>query len=170
MDSVHDLLEYKLQVIYAGEKRALEIIEDAMGDAQDEKLRAALEHHRDETEGQVSRVEKAFESLGRRARTSDPAAIEGIVEERRRFLREDASPALLDAFVVGASMKVEHVEIAQYEEVILLAERAGVADLVAPLRTSLEEERAALEKLRALGAQLKLDAPAKKSERAQEAR
>ena len=170
MDSVHELMEHKLQVIYAGEKRTVEIIQDVLEDVSDAKLRDALEHHLKETEEQVGRVEKVFQSLGARARTSDPATIEGIVEERRRFLREDATPMLVDAFVVGASMKVEHVEIAQYEEIILLAERAGMADVVAPLRKNLEEERAALEKLRTIGTDLKIEAPAREAQRSVEAR
>ena len=162
MDTVHELLEYKLQGVYAAEKRNLEILEDAMEDVEEPKLREALEHHHKETRTQVERVEKVFASLGRKPRSVDPSVIEGIVEERRRFLSEDPDGPVMDAFVLGAAMKTEHVEIATYEEIILLAEKAGASDVVAPLRENLQEERATLEKLRGLATDLKIAKPEQK--------
>lgn len=147
LDNAHDLFEFKLQVMLSGERRILEMLEEAASEAKDAKLREAFEHHRDETREQVKRIEAVFQTLRRTPRSVDPSVVEGLVEEKRRFLREDPSPEVMDIFNVAAGIKTEHVEIAAYEGLILLAEQMGAADMAEPLRKNLEEERATLEKL-----------------------
>lgn len=147
LDNLHDLFEVKLQAMLASEERILDVLEEAASEAKEPKLREAFEHHRDETKEQVKRIQQVFESLGRRPRRVDASVVEGLVEEKRRFLHEDPSPEVLDVFNVSAGIKTEHMEIAAYEGLLLLAEQIGASDVAEPLRKNLEEERATLEKL-----------------------
>ena len=147
MDNLHGLFEYKLQGMLACERRNLEVLEDAASEAKEPRLREAFEHHREETRGQVQRLEKVFETLGRKARPVDASVVEGLVEEKRRFLSEDPTPEVLDVFNLDAAVRNEHVEIGAYESLLALAEQMGANDVVEPLRQNLSEERATLDKL-----------------------
>ena len=154
LENLHTLFEFKLMGMYSAEKRSLEVLDDAASEARSDALREALQHHREETQGQVERLEKVFETLGRRARVMDASVVEGLVEEKRRFLSEDPTPEVMDVFNLVAAMKNEHVEIAAYESLILLAEQMGMQDVVEPLRQNLTEEQEALDKLRGLSREL----------------
>ena len=150
MDNLHDLFEFKLLGMYAAEKRNLDVLDDAASEAKEPRLRDAFKAHREETRRQVERLETAFDTLGSRPRSVDASVVEGLVEEKRRFLAEDPTPEVMDVFNVGAAIKMEHVEIAAYENLITLAEQLGVSDVVEPLRQNLQEEQATLDKLRSL--------------------
>jgi ferritin-like metal-binding protein YciE len=147
LNNAHDLFEIKLQAVLASERRILDVLEEAASEATEPKLREAFEHHRKETEEQVKRVEQVFTSLGKKPRNVDASVVEGLIEEKRRFLSEDPIPEVLDMFNVSAGVKTEHMEIAAYEDLLILAEQIGANDIVAPLRKNLEEEKATLEKL-----------------------
>ena len=166
MDNLHDLFEFKLQGTYSAEKRNLDVLDDAASEARSSALRDAFTHHRQETEKQVQRIEKVFEVLGKRPRLVDASVIEGLIEEKRRFLSEDPTPEVMDVFNLGAAIKTEHVEIAAYESLIVLAEKMGVNDVVEPLRQNLQEEQATLDKLMKLareGDVLKMQASSKEN-------
>ena len=171
MDNAHDLFEFKLLGMYAAEKRNLDMLDDAASEAKEPRLRDAFKAHRQETEKQAQRIEKVFETLGKRPRSVDASVIEGLVEEKRRFLAEDPTPEVMDLFNLGAAIQTEHVEIAAYENLLVLAEKLGVNDVVEPLRQNLQEEQASLEKLRGLAKDLPVGAQkANASSRAEVAR
>jgi ferritin-like metal-binding protein YciE len=123
------------------------MLDEAASEAKEPKIREAFEHHREETREQVRRIEGVFESLQKRPRSVDAPVIEGLLEEKRRFLSADPVPAMIDVFNVAAGIKTEHLEIATYEDLLALAALMGAADAAEPLRKNLEEERSALEKL-----------------------
>ena len=54
--------------------------------AQAPDLKAAFEKHREETEGQVERLDQVFEIFGRRAVGKTCPAIDGILEEGAEIL------------------------------------------------------------------------------------
>ena len=56
--------------------------------AQSPELKAAFEKHRNETEGQVERLQQVFEIFGKRAQGKTCPAIEGILEEGAEILDE----------------------------------------------------------------------------------
>jgi ferritin-like metal-binding protein YciE len=55
--------------------------------ANSDQLRAFEKHH-DETEGQIERLEKIFELLGKAARGKKCDAIEGILDEGKEIMEE----------------------------------------------------------------------------------
>lgn len=161
LNNVHDLFEWKLRGVYSSEKRLVEILEEAASEAKEPKLREAFTHHMEETKKQAERVEQVFKSLGREPRIVDASVLEGLVEEKRRFLSEDPTPEVMDVFNVAAGIKTEHIEIAAYESLLTLAEQMGASDVIEPLRKNLDEEKAALEKLMGFAKQNTIKAPAK---------
>jgi ferritin-like metal-binding protein YciE len=60
---------------------------------------------------------------------------------------------LLEFFNVGAAQKVERYEITSYESLIDMADKLGLTDAVGLLEESLQEEEAALNKLKTIASE-----------------
>ena len=149
LNNIHDLFELKLLGVLAAEKRILDMLDEAASESKEPKVRDAFKAHREETRGQIERIEQVFASLQRRSRNVDAPVVEGLFEEKRRFIGEDPTPEMIDVFNVSAGVKTEHLEIAAYEDLLALVGQMDANDMVAPLRKNLEEEQATLEKLMA---------------------
>lgn len=108
--------------------------------AQSEKLSAAFEKHREETEGQIERLEQVFEIIGKRAQGKTCPAIDGIIEEGEEILEEYKDTSALDAGLVAAAQAVEHYEITRYGTLKRWAQLLGMKDAVKLLDQNLQEE------------------------------
>ena len=82
--------------------------------ASGDEVRQAFEKHKEETEGQVERLQQVFEILGKRAQGKTCPAIDGILEEGEEMLDAYKGTPALDAGLVAAAQAVEHYEIARY--------------------------------------------------------
>lgn len=129
--------------IYYAEKQILKALPKLSGKATSDELRSALENHRKETEVQVGRVEKAFESIGHKPKAVKCRAIEGILKEGNELLGESEDDAVRDAGMITSAQAVEHYEIVRYGTLIAWADKLGYEEAGALLNQNLEEERAA---------------------------
>src|SRR5262249_50396936 len=82
-----DLFHDTLKDIYFAEKKILSALPKMAKAAQDDKLRAAFEKHRGETEGHVTRLEQVFEAIDAKPQGKTCDAIMGIIEEASRSWR-----------------------------------------------------------------------------------
>ena len=115
IDSMNALLVDELRDIYDAEKRLTKAIPKLAKKASNDDLRSALEEHLQETEGQIARLEEAFEHLGERAKGKPCAGMRGILEEGDEHVGEDyEDDDLRDAVIIGSAQRVEHYEIAAY--------------------------------------------------------
>lgn len=135
----HDTLR---DVLYA-ERKAIQILKKQARAAQDERLREAFVQHREETEGQVERLNQVFEMLGKRARGKVCPAMDGLAEEGEEIIEEMKDSPALDAGLVGAAQAVEHYEIARYGTLAAWARQLGMTEAERLLRETLAEEEAA---------------------------
>src|SRR5688572_22093354 len=148
IDSMNALLVDELRDIYDAEKRLTKAIPKLAKKASNDDLRSALEEHLQETEGQIARLEEAFEHLGERAKGKPCAGMRGILEEGSEHVGEDyEDDDLRDAVIIGSAQRVEHYEIAAYGTAIAHARVLQQDDIVQLLEESLEEEKAADAKL-----------------------
>jgi len=148
IDSMNELFVDELRDIYDAEKRLTKAIPKLAKKASNEDLRSALKEHLQETEGQISRLEQAFEHLGERAKGKPCAGMKGIIEEGDEHVGEDyEDDDLRDAVIIGSAQRVEHYEIAAYGTAIAHARLLEQDDIVQLLEESLEEEKAADAKL-----------------------
>lgn len=141
------LFEEELKDIYWAEKALTKAIPKMIKNATSEELIAALENHLKETVEQVNRVEQVFEILGKKATAKKCEAMEGLIKEAEAIMEECEEGAMCDAGIISAGQKVEHYEIASYGTLRQFAETLGLDDVVELLETTLEEEKAADEKL-----------------------
>jgi ferritin-like metal-binding protein YciE len=144
--SLQELFVEELRDIYDGEKRLLRALPKMAKAAGSSELQNAFNMHTRETERQVSRLEQVFRSLGEKPRGKKCDGIMGIVEEGNHAM-EELDGAVLDAALIAGAQKVEHYEIATYGTLAYFAELLGEDRAKSLLGETLEEERAADEKL-----------------------
>jgi ferritin-like metal-binding protein YciE len=143
-----DLFVDELKDIYWAEKHLVKALPKMQRAANSEELKQAIEEHIEVTNEHVSRLEQAFEMLGKKAQAKKCEAMEGLTTEGQRIIEEtDAGTSTRDVGIIMAAQKVEHYEIATYGGLIQLAKTLGhnnIADLLVP---TLNEEKEADEKL-----------------------
>ena len=105
------------------------------------ELKKALESHRQETEGQIERLEKVFRMLNVPARGRKCEAIEGILGEAKEHMGEIEDADVLDASVIGFAQAIEHYEICRYGTLVEWGKDLGFNDVVELLQQTLKQER-----------------------------
>src|SRR5262244_629635 len=130
-----------LKDIYYAEKQIYKSLPKMAKAASSDQLRAAFEKHHDETEGQIERLEKIFELIGKAARGKKCDAIEGILDEGKEIMDEYKGSPALDAGLLAAAQAVEHYEISRYGTLKTWAEKLGLEQGVKLLDQTLQEEK-----------------------------
>jgi ferritin-like metal-binding protein YciE len=122
-------------------------------ESSDREIKRGFTQHRKETQAQIKRLEKIYRALGRKPESGSCPGIEGLIKEKKLFMREKPSRELLEFYNIGAAQKVERYEITAYESLVDMAEKLGMADAVDLLEQNLQEEEMALNKLKAIASE-----------------
>lgn len=147
LGSLHELYVEELRDLYNAENQLLKALPRMAKAVTSEQLRAAFEEHLEVTRGQVERLEEIFKALGEKPTGKKCVAMEGLIEEAKELLAEDAAPGVLDAALISAAQKVEHYEMAGYGCVRTYARLLGYEEAAELLQETLNEEGEADEKL-----------------------
>ena len=145
--TLEDLFHDTLKDIYFAEKKILSTLPKMAKAAQNDDLKAAFEKHRDETEGQVERLEQVFEMIDKKPQGKTCAAIVGITDEGAEIMDEYKGMPALDAGLLAAAQAVEHYEISRYGTLRTWAEELGLDEAATLLQETLDEEEATDEAL-----------------------
>jgi ferritin-like metal-binding protein YciE len=138
--TLNDLFHDTLKDIYYAERKILKTLPKMARAAQSDELKAAIEKHKDQTEGQIERLQQVFEILGKRAQGKTCDAIEGIISEGEEILDEYKGTAALDAGIISSSQAIEHYEITRYGTLKRWAETLGMQDAADLIDQNLQEE------------------------------
>lgn len=138
--TLQTLFHDTLRDIYYAERKILKSLPKMARAAQSPDLKAAFEKHREQTEGQIERLQQVFEIIGKPARGKTCDAIEGILAEGDEIAEEYKDSAALDAGLLAAAQAVEHYEITRYGTLKRWAEVMGLKDAVKLLDKTLQEE------------------------------
>lgn len=149
MESIEELFAHELKDMLGAEQSLLDALEQMAGESSDREIKKTYSQHRKETVGQIKRLEKIFKALGEAPDPETCPGIEGLIKEKKAFMREKPTEELLEFYNLGAAQKVERYEITAYETLIDMADKLGMADAVELLEQNLQEEEAALNKLKA---------------------
>ena len=91
--------------------------------------------------GALVELRSAFEAIGEKAKAQKCPGILGIIEEKKEFKEEEEpSKPILEAFNLGAGLRVEHYEIAAYRSAMAVAKSLRQSQVVELLRANLEQE------------------------------
>lgn len=137
------LFEDELKDIYWAEKALTKAIPKMIKNATSTDLMEALENHLSETQNQVTRLEKVFNSIDKKAVAKKCEAMEGLIKEGQEIIEECEEGAMRDAGIILAGQKVEHYEIATYGTLRQFAETLKLQEAVNLLEQTLMEEKAA---------------------------
>jgi len=148
--TLHDALVHELQDLYSAEKQLVQALPKMAKNSRNSELSTAFEEHLEQTKGHVKRLETALDKLGASTRGEKCKAMEGLIEEAKGSLEEDAPETILDVLIIAIAQKVEHYEIAGYGTARTIAEQLGEHEVVSLLSDTLEEESEADEKLTAI--------------------
>ncbi|WP_046865737.1 ferritin-like domain-containing protein [Microvirga massiliensis] len=139
--TLDDLFLHTLKDIYYAERKILRNLPKMAKAAESQELKQAFEKHREETQGQIERLEQVFELLGKRAQGVTCEAINGILEEGESVMEDFGESEALDAGILAAAQAVEHYEIVRYGTLKTWAQELGMNDAVKLLDQNLQEEK-----------------------------
>ena len=141
--NLNDLLLTFMQDIYYAERQILKALPKMAKAASNKQLKEAFTHHREETQGQIERLQQAFEAMGKRAKGVTCEAINGLIEETEEVIEEFPEGSVRDAGLAACAQAVEHYEIARYGALIAWGKTVGQQEVVALLEETLAEEKKA---------------------------
>jgi ferritin-like metal-binding protein YciE len=141
VNDLQDLLKHELGDLLFAEKTILKGLKKMTREVSNPEMKQRMEAHYTETEQQIQNIERAFESMGLKARAQKCPGILGIMEEHDEFkTEEEPSKPILEAFDLGSGLRVEHYEIAGYRSAIALARALRQREVVDLLKQNLEQE------------------------------
>src|SRR5437588_1183427 len=112
LDSLQKLYVSELQDLFSAENQILKALPKMAKAASSPELQAAFQEHLEQTQVHVERLETIFERLGKSPKGRKCKGMEGLIEEGKEMMEEDADPAVLDAALIAAAQRVEHYELA----------------------------------------------------------
>ena len=144
---IRELLIEEMQDQYDAEKQLVKALPKMAKASANPTLAQAFTSHLEETILHVERLEQAFQILGVKPKARPCAAMKGLVEEGQEAIAEKMPDQLQDSAIICAAQKVEHYEIAGYGTICAWASALGLSNVVELLEETLDEEKAADEKL-----------------------
>jgi|ERR1043165_2680142 ferritin-like metal-binding protein YciE len=146
--ALHELFVEMLKDIYWAEKHLVKSLPKMIKAASSQDLKEAIQSHLEETESHVTRLEQVFESIEEKASAKKCEAMAGLVEEANEGVEDTEDGSLVrDVAIIACAQKVEHYEIATYGTLRTLAQVMGHVEAEELLAQTLEEEKAADDKL-----------------------
>jgi len=147
LNSLQDLFVDQIKDLYDAENRLTEAIPKMADAANSSQLKQALLDHLRETQGHVSRLEQVFREINVEPARETCDAMKGLVAEGETMVKAKGDPAVKDAALIAAAQRVEHYEMSGYGSARTFAEQLGLTQAPRLLQQTLDEEKAADEKL-----------------------
>lgn len=149
---MNELFLHGLQDIYYAENQIAKTLSEMMDQATDPALFENFEHHLEDTQDQIKRLEQVFRALGQAPQGVTCQAILGLIEEGQETVREVEDDRVRDAAILASAQAMERYEITRYGTLVAWADQLngkGVADrthlgnleIVDLLQLTLDEEK-----------------------------
>ena len=139
-DDLGDTLNTYLADVHALEAQSKKLLEKGRDLDVPEALRSAFDHHLEETEGHLEKIERRLDDRGAAPSALKDAGLRlGALNWGLFFASQPDTPAKLSGFAYA----VENLEVAAYELLLRVARRAGDGETVALAESILAEEQAA---------------------------
>lgn len=128
--SMDELFLHGLQDIYYAENQIAKALREMMNQRIDAALFDNLEHHLEETQEQIKRLEQIFRALGQAPQGVTCQAILGLVEEGDETLRAIQDEKVRDAAMLASAQAMERYEITRYGTLVAWADQLGEKGVV----------------------------------------
>jgi ferritin-like metal-binding protein YciE len=156
MNQLRDLLKHELKDLHSAEEQIIEALPKMIEKANNKKLKQALQEHYKVTETQLERLDQALDMLDNDGEDSGNGflsglfknskegekckAMEGLITEGEKLMKEDMSPDVSDAAIIASAQKIEHYEISSYGTVRAYAQELNLDEIEDLLKETLDEE------------------------------
>jgi ferritin-like metal-binding protein YciE len=147
LNTPEEAFNYKIGAALTMEQTVLEILDDNIEEAQDDRLKQLFRHHAEETKGQIRNIEQVFAAFGWDVDDSPCPAIQGIQKEGKANVKK-TDDAIVDSIILSGAAETEHHEIAVYESLITQARALGRGEVVRLLEENLEQEQHTLQEVK----------------------
>lgn len=158
--ALKELYIKELRDTYDAEKQITKALPEMAKAASSSQLRQAFEEHLQQTKNHVERLEQIFKALGESPKGESCDGMEGLIEEGSSLMDEDMDPEAVDAGLIAAAQRVEHYEMAAYGTVRTYAKILGDTKATSLLQETLDEEKAADQRLTGLAENINVKAAA----------
>jgi ferritin-like metal-binding protein YciE len=138
--TLRELYVSELRDLYSAENQILKALPKMINAASSEELKNAFAEHLEQTKMHVERLERIFDKLDTNPKGKKCRGMEGLIEEGKELLEENAEQEVLDAGLISAAQKVEHYEMAGYGSVRAHAKILGDDEAAELLQETLDEE------------------------------
>ena len=139
--NLRDAMVQELQDMLHAERQIAAALPKMAEKATNPQLKETLQEHVGQTEGQIHRLEQAFQAMGVEPKARECEGIHGILEEGEGFMKDDVDHAAMNAMLIAAAQKVEHYEMASYGTLRSWAEWLQNQEAAELMRQNLEEEK-----------------------------
>jgi ferritin-like metal-binding protein YciE len=147
LKSLRELLVDQLQDIYSAEGQLTKALPKLAKAASSETLVRALKDHLEETNRQITRLDRIAAALGVDLSGKKCKAMQGLIKEGAEAMKCSDDERLVDAAIIAGSQRVEHYEVSAYGTAAAIAEQLDLDEVVNLLRENEQEEIAGDEKL-----------------------
>ncbi|MGO8696111.1 MAG: ferritin-like domain-containing protein [Limisphaerales bacterium] len=151
-NTLQNLFLEELEDMYDAEHRITKALPKLIEAATCSELKAGLEKHLRETEGQITKLESIFRVFDEEPSTAKCEAIVGILAEGDTIVKKNKKTPTINAAIISAAQKVEHYEIASYGCLKAWANILGKNEAVRLIDEILEQEKKADQTLNTLSA------------------
>ncbi|HEX4750538.1 MAG TPA: ferritin-like domain-containing protein [Bryobacteraceae bacterium] len=146
-NSLNDLFVNQIEDLYDAENRLTQALPKMAEAANSSQLKQAFQSHLTETQGHVRRLEQIFREINVEPKRDTCQAMKGLIAEGEEMIKASGDPDVKDAALIAAAQRVEHYEMSGYGSARAFARRLGLTQAATLLQQTLEEEKAADEKL-----------------------
>ncbi len=143
MKTLQDAFEHTLHDMYYAENAITKALPKIITAVSNAPLKAALQHHLEETKGQIKTLDGVFKSIGKVPKAEKCDAIEGLLKECEGLIEDAKGPVAKHALIIGICQAIEHYEIARYGTLREWAKELGEKEAHELLSEILDEEKAA---------------------------
>jgi ferritin-like metal-binding protein YciE len=160
LNTPEEIFSYKLGSALSMEKDILGMLEKFQQETKREELRQLFKAHTEETHQHIRNIEESFRLLGEEP-DDNPGPVIPALEQNSNAATKKTDESTIDAVILAGATEVEHYEIAVYETLLTNAEARGNPEVAALLRQNLEQEQAALQKVKSAAQRISQEGYAK---------
>ena len=99
MSNLHDVFVDLVKDLYHAEKQLVKALPKMAKAASNDELKEGFEEHLEQTREHVDRLDQCFKILGEKARSKTCHAMQGLVEEGKEAIEEDAPDSIHNLIV-----------------------------------------------------------------------
>ena len=133
-----------LREIYSAENDSIGVLRELENSSTSNELAKIFKKHRAQTQEHVNRLETIHRLVGEKSERKKGETITGFTTKAREMTAQTlAGSTARDAALISSAQKIEHFEIAAYQNLVLLAQAIDQREIQEILLATLYEEKQA---------------------------